>query len=38
MKEDKIEKLFVRTEKILIGIVVVSFAVWMFHHFIHPII
>lgn len=38
MKEDKIEKLFDKTEKVLICVVIVSFAVWMFHHFITPII
>lgn len=38
MKEDRIEKLFAKTEKVLMVLLIVSFAVWMFHHFITPII
>ncbi len=38
MKEDKIEKLFEKTEKVLIALLIASFAVWMFHHFITPIV
>ena len=38
MKEDKVEKLFDKTEKVLIALLIVSFAVWMFHHFITPIV
>lgn len=38
MKEDKIEKIFNKTEKVLMVLLIASFAVWMFHHFITPII
>ena len=37
MKEDKIEKLFDKTEKVLIVVLIACFSVWMFHHFITPI-
>ena len=38
MNEDKIDRLFTVTEKVLTVVLIVCFAVWMFHHFIHPIV
>ena len=38
MNEDKIDRLFTVTEKVLTVVLIACFTAWIFHHFIHPII
>ena len=38
MNEDKIDRLFTKTEKVLTVVLIACFTAWMFHHFITSIV